>query len=308
MSAGFNKLTRLKPKIASLLQHELYQKINLQVNGLLKTVPNDIVKPIYALSGLVPPSPSFPEIKTKNDIAHMRMACKIARKVLNIARDFVKVGVSTEEIDEVVHNASIEYGVYPSPLNYKGFPKSVCTSLNDVVCHGIPDRTILKDGDIINVDVSVFVNGFHGDLSETFLIGDVDMAGRRLVTVTKECLDAAILVCKDSEPFSIIGKIISSIANKNGFNVVPHFIGHGIGTYFHGPPDILHFNNENPGRMKSGMTFTIEPILIEGHTDFEILEDGWTCVSSDGTRSAQFEHTILVTDSGAEILTADDTT
>ncbi|CAB3977694.1 methionine aminopeptidase 1D, mitochondrial [Paramuricea clavata] len=307
MSRGLNVLLKLKNKAVSSLK--LQHKVkNITAKASLKNVPPNIARPPYALNGIVPPSPSRAEIKTESEIKHMREACQVARKVLNTARDFVKVGVSTDEIDEVVHNAAIECGVYPSPLNYKGFPKSVCTSVNDVVCHGIPDNTILKDGDIINVDVSTYLNGYHGDLSETFLLGNVDGDAKRLVSVTRDCLYAAITVCKHNERFSLIGKTISYIANKNGFQVVPNFIGHGIGSYFHGPPDILHFDNENADRMKSGMTFTIEPILSEGFPDFVILDDGWTCVSCDGSRSAQFEHTILITDTGAAILTADDTT
>ena len=305
MSRSFNVVSKLKNKVLSSLK--LQHKVkNLTGKTFLKNVPPDISQPPYALNGTVPPSPSHAEIKTETEIRRMREACQVARNVLNTARDFVKVGVSTEEIDEVVHNAAIEYGVYPSPLNYKGFPKSVCTSVNDVVCHGIPNNTILKDGDIINVDVSIYLNGFHGDLSETFVLGNADNDARRLVSVTKDCLNAAIAVCKHNERFSSIGNTISYIANKNEFQVVPNFIGHGIGRYFHGPPDILHFRNENSDRMKSGMTFTIEPILSEGCPDFVILDDGWTCVSCDGSRSAQFEHTILITETGADILTEEE--
>lgn len=270
-------------------------------------LPSHIVQPPYASTGTVPPAPPYPEMKTDIEINHMRKACSLAREVLNIARDFAKVGVTTEEINEVVHNATIERGAYPSPLNYRGFPKSVCTSVNEVVCHGIPDSTRLEDGDIINVDVSIYVNGFHGDLSETFLLGNVDDDAKRLVSITKQCLEEAIAVCKHDECFSLIGKTISNLATRERFKVSPRFIGHGIGRYFHGPPDILHFENNLSGRMKSGMTFTIEPILTEGSTDFIILDDGWTCVSCDGCRSAQFEHTVLITDTGADVLTANRT-
>ncbi|XP_028403622.1 methionine aminopeptidase 1D, mitochondrial-like isoform X2 [Dendronephthya gigantea] len=308
MSRGLKVLSKLKSKAVSSLNLKNKSQ-NITVKAILKNVPSHLAQPPYAMNGIVPPSPLQAEVKTSSEIKCMKEACAVARKVLNTARDFVKVGVSTEEIDQIVHDAAIERGVYPSPLNYKGFPKSVCTSVNDVVCHGIPDTdTILKDGDIINVDVSVYLKGFHGDLSETFLVGNVDDGGKRLVSVTKDCLYAAINVCKHNERFSLIGKTISDIAKRNGFHVVPNFIGHGIGRYFHGPPDIFHFENENLDRMKSGMTFTIEPIITEGFPDFVILDDGWTCVSCDGSRSAQFEHTILITDNGAEILTVDNTT
>jgi len=204
----------------------------------------------------------------------------------------------------LVFDMSMAHGAYPSPLNYKGFPKSVCTSVNNVVCHGIPDDRPLADGDIINVDVTVYLNGFHGDCSSTFLVGDVDEAGRRLVQVTEECLAIGLDCCRPGAPFCTIGDAIYRHAFKSGFTVVPAFTGHGIGSYFHGPPDVYHVPNPWYRRtMAEGMTFTIEPIVSEGSDRIVVLEDGWTAVSADNSRAAQAEHTVLVTESGVEVLT-----
>jgi methionyl aminopeptidase len=184
-----------------------------------------------------------------------------------------------------------------------GFPKSVCTSVNNVACHGIPDDRKLLDGDIVNIDVTVFYNGYHGDCSRTFLVGNVDDRGRYLVNATEECLNEAIRCCGPGQFICKIGQTIARYAKKMELEVMPAFIGHGIGSYFHGPPEILHFDNDYPGLMLPGMTFTIEPILTLGCEEVEILEDLWTAVSVDNARSAQFEHTILITDSGCDILT-----
>ncbi|KAJ7388128.1 Methionine aminopeptidase 1D, mitochondrial [Desmophyllum pertusum] len=235
----------------------------------------------------------------------MRTACRTARKVLNIARDNVKVGVTTEDIDQVVHQAAISFGAYPSPLNYKGFPKSVCTSVNNVAAHGIPDSRPLQDGDIISVDVSVYIGGMHGDLCETYVVGSVDKQGQRLVQSCQHSLDAAIKVCSPGKRFSLIGNTIEFMAKMDGFTVCPNLAGHGVGSVFHGLPEILHTVNFKPGKMAPGMTFTIEPVICEGAPKIEILKDGWTIVTRDDKRTAQFEHTVLITDTGVEILTAD---
>ena len=183
------------------------------------------------------------------------------------------------------------------------FPKSVCTSVNNVVCHGIPDDRPLEDGDIINVDITVFLDGVHGDCSETFLVGNVDESGQKLVQVAKESMEVGVKACGPGVEFRTIGAVIQSHAESQGFQVVPAFTGHGIGSFFHGPPDIYHMQNLYPGRMKPGVTFTVEPAISEGSHEIVILEDGWTAVTSDNSRSAQFEHTVLITESGVEILT-----
>uniref|UniRef100_A0A4W6EZ83 Methionine aminopeptidase n=1 Tax=Lates calcarifer TaxID=8187 RepID=A0A4W6EZ83_LATCA len=237
-------------------------------------VPKHIVRPDYVGTGLVPEWP-----------------------------DYIEVGMTTDEIDFIVHQETIKHNAYPSPLRYGGFPKSVCTSVNNVVCHGIPDSRQLQDGDIINIDVTVYLDGYHGDTSETFLIGQVDEAGQRLVETARRCRDEAIAACKPGEQLCVIGNTISEIAQANGFQVCPYFIGHGIGSHFHCYPEIWHHANDNDMVMDEGMAFTIEPILMEGSPEFRILKDKWTAVSADDKRSAQFEHTVVITSDGVEILT-----
>ncbi|XP_074652536.1 methionine aminopeptidase 1D, mitochondrial-like [Tubulanus polymorphus] len=246
-----------------------------------------------------------PEIKTAEQIRCMRKACAIARKVLHHSAKFIQAGVTTDEIDEIVHTECIRHNAYPSPLKYRGFPKSVCTSVNNVCCHGIPDSRALRDGDIINIDLTVYYNGYHGDTSATYEVGSVDENGRKLIETTEKCLMAAIDSCDPGEYFNVIGRSVSKIASENGFNVIGNLCGHGIGQYFHGPPDVIHVDNDRTNRMLPGMTFTIEPALSEGSPQYQILADGWTAVSLDNSRSAQFEHTVLITDTAVEILTSD---
>ncbi|XP_041579462.1 methionine aminopeptidase 1D, mitochondrial isoform X3 [Vulpes lagopus] len=214
-----------------------------------------------------------------------------------------EVDMTTEEIDALVHQEIIRHDAYPSPLGYGGFPKSVCTSVNNVLCHGIPDSRPLQDGDIINIDVTVYYNGYHGDTSETFLVGNVDECGKKLVEVARRCRDEAIAACRAGAPFSVIGNTISHITHQNGLQVCPHFVGHGIGSYFHGHPEIWHHANDCDLLMEEGMAFTIEPIITEGSPEFQVLEDAWTVVSLDNQRSAQFEHTVLITSEGVQVLT-----
>jgi len=211
--------------------------------------------------------------------------------------------MTTDELDQFAHEIIVSHEAYPSPLLYRGFPKSICSSVNNVACHGIPDDRPLQDGDIINIDITVFYNGFHGDCSETFPIGNVDTSGKALIQAARQCRDEAINACGPGRGFSVIGKTVSTIAQQFEFKVMPVFCGHGIGRYFHGLPDIFHFDNDYPGIMDVGMTFTIEPVISEGSEQANILEDGWTAVTTDGSRTAQFEHTILITEEGVEILT-----
>lgn len=215
--------------------------------------------------------------------------------------------MTTDDIDEIVYNDAIRNNAYPSPLRYSGFPKSVCTSVNNVACHGIPDDRKLEDGDIINVDVTVYLNKCHGDTSRTFLVGNVDDRGKYLVHHNEIALNEAIKICKPGVPFNRIGKTISDYAKSVDLRVVPAFIGHGIGSFFHGPPEIFHFENDIELRlMEPGMTFTIEPILSLGTEELELWPDGWTTTTVDGSRTSQFEHTILITDDGCEVLTLPD--
>ncbi|XP_041847513.1 methionine aminopeptidase 1D, mitochondrial isoform X2 [Melanotaenia boesemani] len=248
-------------------------------------VPKHIVRPDYVGTGLVPEWPDYIEIKNQEQIEGLARACQLARHILLLAGRSLKVGMTTDEIDFIVHQETIRHNAYPSPLRYGGFPKSVCTSVNNVVCHGIPDSRKLEDGDIINIDVTV------------------DETGQRLVETARRCRDEAITVCKPGAELCVIGNTISEIAQANGFQVCPYFIGHGIGSYFHCHPEIWHHANDNNITMDEGMAFTIEPILMEGSVEFRILKDKWTAVSVDDKRSAQFEHTVVITSDGVEILT-----
>lgn len=268
------------------------------------TVPAYIPQPSYSESSIPKEEePIIPEIKDEYQIECMRQSCKLASHILHQVDTLIKPGVTTDFLDKEVHDMIIGNGAYPSPLNYHGFPKSICTSVNNVACHGIPDSRPLQDGDILNVDITVYLNGYHGDCSAMFQVGEVDSEGKRLITITELCLKSAIGICKPDQHFCSIGNIIENIASKHNFNVIPAFVGHGIGTYFHGAPDIFHCANNYSGKMKPGMTFTIEPVLTQGMTQVEILEDGWTVCTVDNARTAQIEHTVLITDNGCEVLT-----
>ncbi|XP_032672480.1 methionine aminopeptidase 1D, mitochondrial [Odontomachus brunneus] len=266
-------------------------------------VPAYIPQPSYSQTSVPEKGPEIPEIKDAYQIECMRDSCKLASYILRQVHPLIKPGITTDSLDKQVHDMIIGNGAYPSTLNYCGFPKSICTSINNVACHGIPDNRPLQDGDILNVDLTVYLNGYHGDCSAMFQIGEVDSEGKQLIKITELCLKEAIQICKPNERFCNIGNVIEEIANKHNFNVIPVCLGHGIGTYFHGVPDIFHFANDYFGEMQPGMTFTIEPILSQGTTQIEILEDGWTACTVDDSRTAQIEHTILITDDGCEVLT-----
>ncbi|KAG6453194.1 hypothetical protein O3G_MSEX008016 [Manduca sexta] len=280
-----------------------YDKVSPVDTTPSRTVPNHIERPNYLSKSKQVTVPSLPEIKDDNQLEGMRRSCKLASSILNQLHNFVQPGITTDDIDEFIHNLIIEAGAYPSPLHYKGFTKSICTSVNNVVVHGIPDLRPLENSDIVNVDITVFSKGFHGDCSKTFLVGDVDDRGIQLVSVTEECLDMAINICGPEVPFREIGARIQRHAKSKGLTVIPAVIGHGIGEYFHGPPDIYHTRNKYPGVMKPGMTFTIEPVLTHGNENVVLLEDGWTVVTEDGSRAAQVEHTVMITEDGVQILT-----
>ncbi|KAG2326220.1 hypothetical protein Bca52824_008948 [Brassica carinata] len=273
-------------------------------------VPAEIEKPDWAIDGTPKIEPNSDlqhvvEIKTPEQIQRMRETCKIAREVLDAAARVIRPGVTTDEIDRVVHEATIAAGGYPSPLNYYFFPKSCCTSVNEVICHGIPDARKLEDGDIVNVDVTVCYKGCHGDLNETYFVGNVDEASRQLVKCTYECLEKAIAIVKPGVRFREIGEIVNRHATMSGLSVVRSYCGHGIGDLFHCAPNIPHYaRNKAVGVMKAGQTFTIEPMINAGSWRDRTWPDGWTAVTADGKRSAQFEHTLLVTETGVEVLTA----
>ncbi|KAH8402544.1 hypothetical protein KR222_008597, partial [Zaprionus bogoriensis] len=272
-----------------------------------RPVPEHIQKPAYYFKHLEPGHTlGTPEIKNAEQLRHMRSSGKLAALILRECGKLAKPGVTTDEIDAFAHNEIVARNAYPSPLRYAGFPKSLCTSVNNVACHGIPDNRPLADGDIVNIDVTVYQNGHHGDCSKTFLVGQVDDRANYLVRSTDECLNQCIALCAPGVAFYEIGKCIQRFCEQRNLKSVTAFIGHGIGSYFHGPPEIYHYDNDIPGVMAPGMTFTIEPILSLGGGEIGILEDGWTALSLDDSRSAQFEHTILITDAGAEILTLAD--
>lgn len=229
----------------------------------------------------------------------------MGREVLDFAHRLVRVGITTEEIDEKVHAEICRRGAYPSPLNYYNFPKSLCTSVNEVICHGIPDARPLENGDIVNLDITVYYKGYHGDLNETYCVGEVEEQYKKLIKTTHDSLFESIESVKPGVMCRDFGKIISKIVNRQGYSVVRSYCGHGIGSLFHCAPNIPHYSkNKAVGVLKPGMVFTIEPMINMGAWQDKTWPDDWTSVTVDGKRSAQFEHTVLVTETGVEILTA----
>ncbi len=272
----------------------------------MRPVPAHIARPPYADTGKVPRW-NESRVKSPEIIERMRVACALAADILRQAGEFVKPGITTNDIDVLVHDLTIEAGAYPSPLNYHGYPKSVCTSVNEVICHGIPDSTVLRNGDIINLDVTCYLDGVHGDTNATFFVGDVDDTNRKLVRVTEECMWKGIGAVKPDRPLSDIGRAIEDHAHKHKYGVVRSFIGHGIGEQFHTDIQVLHYYDaRNNMIMKPGMVFTIEPMITLGTWQHKMWDDDWTAVTADGKRTAQFEHTVLVTDDGVDVLTAGD--
>jgi len=268
-----------------------------------RPVPAHIVRPSYADSGQIVRW-SEPRVKAPEIIERMRHAGKLGAEILRLAGEMVRPGVTTDEIDAYVHQLTIDAGAYPSPLNYGGYRKSVCTSVNEVICHGIPDSRALLDGDIINLDVTAYIGGVHGDTNATFLVGDVDEASRNLVKVAEECMWKGIEAVRPDRPVSDIGKAIESHAKPHRYGVVRAFIGHGIGEQFHTDIQILHYYDSRANTiMRPGMTFTIEPMITLGTWQHRMWDDDWTAVTADGKRTAQFEHMILVTDDGFDVLT-----
>lgn len=276
-----------------------------------RTIPDDIEKPDWADNGL-PVSEQKNDrlnkipVYNKEEIKRIRKACALGREVLDIAAAAVRPGITTDEIDEIVHNETIKRGAYPSPLNYYNFPKSLCTSVNEIICHGIPDKYKLQEGDIVNLDVSLYYQGMHADLNETYYVGEnISKEVINTVETSRECLKLAIKMCKPGVSFQSLGDAIEKHSLNNKCSVVKTYCGHGVGKFFHCSPNIPHYaNNRTPGVMKAGMVFTIEPMINEGVWQDVTWPDDWTSSTKDGKVSAQFEHTLLVTESGVEILTA----
>ncbi|KAM3069144.1 Methionine aminopeptidase 1 [Clarireedia jacksonii] len=277
-----------------------------------REVPKSIPHPDYWKDGIARSERATPrnkiDILNKEQQEAMRKVCRLGREVLDIAAAAAKPGVTTDYIDEVVHKACLEREAYPSPLNYYDFPKSVCTSVNEVICHGIPDKRVLVDGDILNIDISLYHGGFHSDLNETYYIGDkakADPDSVRVVEAARECLDEAIKIVKPGVLFREFGNVIEKRAKETNCSVIKTYCGHGVGSLFHCAPNIPHYaKNKAVGQAKAGMCFTIEPMIALGTHRDKTWPDNWTSVTQDGKRTAQFEHTLLVTEDGVEILTA----
>lgn len=245
------------------------------------------------------------QLKSPSDILGIQKACEATNRILDRVADLIGPGITTDQINTWVEQATAELGGKAAPLGYKGFPKSVCTSVNHVICHGIPDGTPLQDGDIINVDVTTILGGYYGDVSRMFLIGNVNPEARRLCQVTRECLEKAIEIVRPGSTLGDIGHAIQQHAEAHRFSVVRDFTGHGIGRRFHEAPTVLHYGRPGTGlRLRAGMVFTIEPMINVGQAACRILPDGWTAVTRDGSLSAQWEHTVAVTRKGCQVLSA----
>ncbi|MEM7287751.1 MAG: type I methionyl aminopeptidase [Actinomycetota bacterium] len=268
-----------------------------------RRVPAEIARPPYALTG--DPGPSvLPLVRTPAEIASMRKAGAVAAEVLLHVGKHVEVGITTDKLDQIAHDEAVRLGAYPSPLNYRGYPKSVCTSVNEVICHGIPDSRQLRDGDIVNIDVTVFYEGVHGDTSVTFLVGEVDDWSRHLVRETRTAMYKGIETVRNGSKVNDIGRAIEQHAHANDLSVVREFIGHGVGPEFHSALAIPHYYDRRATtEIVTGMSFTIEPMLNLGGTGMYMWDDDWTAVTADGRRTAQFEHTLVCTEDGYEIMT-----
>ena len=268
-----------------------------------RVVPPSIPRPEY-VDQPAPRPYDGPEVKDADTIARMRVAGRVAAQALAVVAKHVAPGVTTDELDIAGHQFLCDHGAYPSTLGYRGFPKSLCTSVNEVICHGIPDTRPLRDGDIVNVDITAYVDGVHGDTNATYLVGEVAEEKRLLVERTREAMMRGIKAVAPGRRINVIGRVIEAYAKRFGYGVVRDFTGHGIGTAFHSGLVIPHYDDERFSTvMEPGMTFTIEPMLTLGTYEWDMWDDGWTVVTKDRSSTAQFEHTVLVTDTDAEILT-----
>ncbi|MFS3130580.1 type I methionyl aminopeptidase [Nocardioides sp. Bht2] len=268
-----------------------------------RPVPASIARPEY-VDREAPERFTGSEVKDAETIEKMRIAGRLAAQAREEVGRAVVPGVTTDELDRIGHEFLCDHGAYPSTLGYRGFPKSLCSSVNEVVCHGIPDDRVVQDGDIVNIDITAFIGGVHGDTNATFLAGDVDEETRLLVERTKTALERGIKAVKPGRRIDIIGRVIEAYAKRFNYGVVREFTGHGIGTHFHSGLVVPHYDESGyDDEIRPGMTFTIEPMLNLGTHEWEMWDDGWTVVTKDLRRSAQFEHTLLVTEDGAEVLT-----
>jgi methionyl aminopeptidase len=271
-----------------------------------RPVPAHIEVPEY-VGRKLPARHLASEVKDAETIERMRVAGRLAAQALQEVAKAIAPGVTTDELDEIGHTFLCDHRAYPSTLGYKGFPKSLCTSVNEVICHGIPDSTVLRDGDIVNVDITAYIGGVHGDTDATYLVGDVEEESRLLVERTREAMMRGIRAVAPGRQINVIGRVIESYARRFRYGVVRDFTGHGIGRAFHSGLVVPHYDDPRYDTvMEPGMTFTIEPMLTLGTHEWDMWDDGWTVVTKDRKRSAQFEHTVLVTETGAEILTLAD--
>jgi methionyl aminopeptidase len=265
-------------------------------------VPAGIARPEYV--GRRSPRGGDRDVRDAETIERMRVAGRIAAQALAEVGKHVTPGVTTDELDRIGHEFMCDHGAYPSTLGYRGFPKSLCTSINEVICHGIPDDTVIADGDIVNIDVTAYIGGVHGDTNATFGAGEVDEQSRLLMERTHEAMMRGIRAVAPGRPLNAIGRVIESYARRFGYGVVRDFTGHGIGITFHSGLVVPHFDDPAVREvMEPGMTFTIEPMLTLGTIEYDMWPDGWTVLTADGMRTAQFEHTLVVTTDGYEILT-----
>lgn len=270
-----------------------YKKCHLNSDQEKGNMPEKLIKPP---PGII--------IKTDEQIRGIRESCRLSKKILEMVKERIDAGITTNEIDQWVYDYTIRHGAKPAPLNYNGFPKSVCTSINNVICHGIPDDTVLKDGDIINVDVTTILNGYYGDTGRMFMIGEPSDDAKKLVRVARECLYIGIEQIKPFRDISCIGSEIEKHAKKNGYSVVRDYGGHGVGIKFHEEPHVHHYEKKGQGvPMVLNMVFTVEPMINAGSYNTRLLSDNWTATTVDGSLSAQWEHTVRVTETGVEILT-----
>lgn len=270
----------------------------------IRTVPADIARPEYMFHD-GPEVVTASDVKSPEVVERIRRAGKVAAEALQLAGTLISPGVTTDEIDAKIHQFMLDQGAYPSTLGYMGFPKSCCTSLNEVICHGIPDDRPLEAGDIVNVDVTAYKDGVHGDTCAMFGVGEVDVESQLLIDRTYEAMMRGIKAVKPGRPFNVIGRVISAYAKRFDYGVVRDYTGHGVGEAFHSGLVVPHYDAapQYSQIMEEGMVFTVEPMLTLGSVEWEQWDDGWTVVTKDRSRTAQFEHTIVVTEDGAEILT-----
>ncbi|GAB2569207.1 type I methionyl aminopeptidase [Microlunatus antarcticus] len=269
----------------------------------VRSVPGSIPRPEYV--GHPGPTPyDGPDVQTPETIERMRVAARIAAQAMRAASEAIAPGVTTDELDRVAHEFMLDHGAYPSTLGYRGFPKSSCTSVNEVICHGIPDARPLEDGDLVKIDVTAYKDGVHGDNCATYFCGDVDEESRLLTERTRAALDRAIKAVRPGRQVNVLGRVIETYAKRFGYGVVKDYTGHGVHTAFHSGLVIPHYDEPHYDTViEPGMTFTIEPMITLGSGDSSVWDDDWTVVTVDGSRCAQFEHTLVVTDTGAEVLT-----